>query len=70
MSELLDHIAEMEKDAAPATTDVTISRKCASRLLNLVRESKAETPYVAEFENWGSLLNELKAALGESDAKS
>ena len=59
--------AEAALEQAPATTDVTISRGCATRLLSLVRENKAETPYGAEFENWGSLLNELKAALEGSD---
>ena len=50
-------------NTATSSDDIMISRECASRLLSLVRENKAETPYVAEFENWGSLEKQLKAAL-------
>jgi hypothetical protein len=53
--------------ALPPNESVSISRECASRLLSLVRENKAETPYVAEFENWGSLEKQLKDALEEND---
>ena len=63
MSELLDHIAEMEKDAAPATSsDVTISRGCAEAALNSMLCDM-------EFDE-ALLYDELKAALEKNDAKS